>query len=405
MLAKAQEARQILDEEQLAFLADPRILAGQAQTIIPHNATFQTEDLDTYDSDCNDLSTAQAVLMANISNYGSNVISEIPNSETYLNDIDNQTQRIKPTLYDGVVMSNAHVAMPVIDDEETLILEEESRLKILTEDFGKCFSPQQELSACAVDNSTIEPSYTPPVIVDVPSELPKVESSNTSDSNTLVLSSRVKCSTSNYGSKPPGNKRNDKISQTPSRIKKNKIEAQPKKVNKLNRVVKPVCDVDVKHSLSKANSKILCAICNKFMFDGVHDKCLHDLVQNGNKRTKSAKKHIKQNIWKPTGHVFTDVGFKWKPIGRIFTIVCYALAKKTFRIYNRRTRIITETIHVTFDELTAMASEQFSSGPGLQGMTPTTSSTGLGLNPISQQPCLPPIRDDWDRLFQPMFDE
>ncbi|GKA32931.1 retrovirus-related pol polyprotein from transposon TNT 1-94 [Tanacetum coccineum] len=111
-----------------------------------------------------------------------------------------KAQWIKPTLYDGVVMSNAHVAMPVIDDEETLILEEESRSKMyekakdleviakkiahkpidyeklnrLTEDFGKCFSPQQELSACAVDNSTIEPSYTPPVIVDVPSELPKV---------------------------------------------------------------------------------------------------------------------------------------------------------------------------------------------------------------------------------------
>ncbi|GKA29860.1 retrovirus-related pol polyprotein from transposon TNT 1-94 [Tanacetum coccineum] len=52
-----------------------------------------------------------------------------------------------------------------------------------------------------------------------------------------------------------------------------------------------------------------------------------------------------------------------------------------------------------------MASEQFSSGPGLQGMTPVTSSTGLGFNPVSQQPCLPPIRDNWDWLFQPMFDE
>ncbi|GJS00178.1 integrase, catalytic region, zinc finger, CCHC-type containing protein [Tanacetum coccineum] len=46
-----------------------------------------------------------------------------------------------------------------------------------------------------------------------------------------------------------------------------------------------------------------------------------------------------------------------------------------------------------------------SSGPGLHYMTPVTSSTGLGSNPVSQQPCLPPIRDDWDRLFQPMFDE
>ncbi|GJV52309.1 hypothetical protein Tco_1448050, partial [Tanacetum coccineum] len=59
MLAEAQEAGQILDEEQLAFFADPRILASQAQTIIPHNAAFQTEDLDTYNSDWDDLSTAQ----------------------------------------------------------------------------------------------------------------------------------------------------------------------------------------------------------------------------------------------------------------------------------------------------------------------------------------------------------
>ncbi|GKG02358.1 hypothetical protein Tco_0309994, partial [Tanacetum coccineum] len=52
-----------------------------------------------------------------------------------------------------------------------------------------------------------------------------------------------------------------------------------------------------------------------------------------------------------------------------------------------------------------MASEQFSLGPGLQGTTHATSCTGLGSNPISQQPCMPPIRDDWDWLFQPMFDE
>ncbi|GJY49696.1 hypothetical protein Tco_0439652, partial [Tanacetum coccineum] len=80
-----------VDEEQLAFLADPGIPSSQAQTVIPHNAAFHTEDLNTYDSDYNDLSNAQAVLMANISNYGSDVILEVPNSETYLNDMDNQS--------------------------------------------------------------------------------------------------------------------------------------------------------------------------------------------------------------------------------------------------------------------------------------------------------------------------
>ncbi|GJX05180.1 hypothetical protein Tco_0191096 [Tanacetum coccineum] len=58
MLAKAQEAGQILDEEQLSFIADPGIPASQAQTVIPHNAAFHNEDLNTYDSDCDDLSNA-----------------------------------------------------------------------------------------------------------------------------------------------------------------------------------------------------------------------------------------------------------------------------------------------------------------------------------------------------------
>ncbi|GJV74086.1 retrovirus-related pol polyprotein from transposon TNT 1-94 [Tanacetum coccineum] len=96
-----------------------------------------------------------------------------------------KAQQIKPTLYNGAVMSKTHVAMPMIDDEGTLILEEESRSKILTDDFGKHFSLQQELSAEQAFwfhtlNPTIEPSYTPPVIVDVPSELPKVSLVNAS---------------------------------------------------------------------------------------------------------------------------------------------------------------------------------------------------------------------------------
>ncbi|GKF37167.1 hypothetical protein Tco_0113925, partial [Tanacetum coccineum] len=77
MLAEAQEAGQILNEEQLAFLADPGVLNGQpVQTIIPNNVAIQTEDRDTYDSDCDGISNAKSVLMANISNYDSDVISE-----------------------------------------------------------------------------------------------------------------------------------------------------------------------------------------------------------------------------------------------------------------------------------------------------------------------------------------
>ncbi|GJR86767.1 hypothetical protein Tco_0210778 [Tanacetum coccineum] len=86
------EARNFLDEEKLPFLADPGVPDGQVvQIIIPNNAAFQTEDRDTYDSDCDDISNAKVVLMANISNYGSDVISEVSYSETNLNDMENQS--------------------------------------------------------------------------------------------------------------------------------------------------------------------------------------------------------------------------------------------------------------------------------------------------------------------------
>ncbi|GKE65979.1 hypothetical protein Tco_1520140 [Tanacetum coccineum] len=89
--AEAQKAGQILDEEQLAFIADTGVPDSHAvQTIILNNAAFQTEDFDTYNSDYYDISNAQAVLMANISNYGSDVILEVPHSETNLNDMENQ---------------------------------------------------------------------------------------------------------------------------------------------------------------------------------------------------------------------------------------------------------------------------------------------------------------------------
>ncbi|GKD74074.1 retrovirus-related pol polyprotein from transposon TNT 1-94 [Tanacetum coccineum] len=83
----------------------------------------------------------------------------------------------------------------------------------------------------------------------------------------------LKCSTSKCGSKSIGNKRNDRISQTPSRNMKNKVEAQPRKVNKKNCVVKPVHDVDVKHSVLNTNFEPICATCKKSLFVDVHDMC------------------------------------------------------------------------------------------------------------------------------------
>ncbi|GKD08395.1 hypothetical protein Tco_1188080 [Tanacetum coccineum] len=81
MLDKAQEAGPILDEEQLAFLADLGISeVSVAQQTIPWNSAFQTEDLDAYDSNYDDISSAKAVLMANLSSCDPEVLSKDTNS-------------------------------------------------------------------------------------------------------------------------------------------------------------------------------------------------------------------------------------------------------------------------------------------------------------------------------------
>nr|GEU90078.1 retrovirus-related Pol polyprotein from transposon TNT 1-94 [Tanacetum cinerariifolium] len=98
----------------------------------------------------------------------------------------------------------------------------------------------------------------------------------------------------------------------------------------------------------------------------------------------------------PVRHIRTDNGTEF---------VNQTLREYYEQIYNRRTRRIVETIHVDFDELTAMASEQSSLGPALHEMTPATFSSGLVPKPTSSTPFVSLLRNDWDLLFQPLFDE
>nr|GFB50638.1 hypothetical protein [Tanacetum cinerariifolium] len=77
LLVKAQGNGKVLNEEELKFLADPGIAEGPVtQSVITHNAAYQADDLDAYDYDYDEISTAKAVLMANLSSYGSDVLSE-----------------------------------------------------------------------------------------------------------------------------------------------------------------------------------------------------------------------------------------------------------------------------------------------------------------------------------------
>nr|GFB96527.1 hypothetical protein [Tanacetum cinerariifolium] len=78
LLVQAHAEGKELDEEQLAFLANPGVSDGKVAQTITHNAAFQTDDQDAYDFNCNDISFAKAVLMASLSSCDSDVLSESP---------------------------------------------------------------------------------------------------------------------------------------------------------------------------------------------------------------------------------------------------------------------------------------------------------------------------------------
>ncbi|GJV77437.1 retrovirus-related pol polyprotein from transposon TNT 1-94 [Tanacetum coccineum] len=171
LLVQAQAHGQILNEEELAFLADLDIPEGQStQTVITHNAAYQADDLDAYDSDCDKLNSAKVALMANLSHYGSDALAEVHNHDNMNNNVAHQAvqvmsssqqsnvvnhseteitsdsniipysqyviesqqkaQQSKPKLYVGdIIVQTNPIVIP--DSEETLALAEESRSKML----------------------------------------------------------------------------------------------------------------------------------------------------------------------------------------------------------------------------------------------------------------------------------
>ncbi|GJV97005.1 putative ribonuclease H-like domain-containing protein [Tanacetum coccineum] len=89
-----------------------------------------------------------------------------------------------------------------------------------------------------------------------------------------------------------------------------------------------------------------------------------------------------------------DLG-KFQAKADIGIFVGYAPSRKGYRIYNKRTRRLMETIHVTFDEMhQSMAPVRMSSGPEPFIMTPGQLKSGLA-----------PTDKELEMLFQPMFDE
>nr|GEU99085.1 retrovirus-related Pol polyprotein from transposon TNT 1-94 [Tanacetum cinerariifolium] len=129
----------------------------QRTTVITHNAAYQADDLDAYNSDFDEINTAKVALMVNFSHYGLDDLAEVHNHDNVNHNLI---------------------------DQETLMLAEESRSKMILKQKDHMMS-EKKVNTTPVDyaNSVNSPEPTPstrPTKVEVPKELPKVTMVNTS---------------------------------------------------------------------------------------------------------------------------------------------------------------------------------------------------------------------------------
>ncbi|GJU12072.1 retrovirus-related pol polyprotein from transposon TNT 1-94 [Tanacetum coccineum] len=158
-----------------------------------------------------------------------------------------------------------------------------------------------------------------------------------------------------------------------------------------------------------------CYTQNRSLIHTLHNKTPYELVHD--KKPDLTFFLVFGALCYPTNDS-EDLG-KLQPTADIGIFVGYAPSRKGYRIYNKRTRRIMETIHVQFDELTEhMAPVQLSTGPAptflmpgqissglVPNPVPAAISSGLVPNPVPAAPYVPPTNKELEILFQLMFDE
>ncbi|GJS61881.1 retrovirus-related pol polyprotein from transposon TNT 1-94 [Tanacetum coccineum] len=156
-----------------------------------------------------------------------------------------------------------------------------------------------------------------------------------------------------------------------------------------------------------------CYTLNRSLVHTLHGKTYYELLKG--KKPNLQYFRVFGSLCYPTND-YDDVG-KLKAKADIGIFVGYAPTKKAYRIYNKRTRKIQETVHVTFDELTeGLTSVQISSGLAPQHMTSVPNSTEFELTALQsgrsrselvtdpEPPSVPPTKKQVDDLFQ-WFDD
>nr|GEZ03811.1 hypothetical protein [Tanacetum cinerariifolium] len=98
LLVQAHANGQVLQEEELEFLADPGMAKSSSnQNVVTTNAAYQANDLDAYDSDYDELNSIKIALMANLSHYDYDNMEEVNNQDNEANHLIHQEMQVPET--------------------------------------------------------------------------------------------------------------------------------------------------------------------------------------------------------------------------------------------------------------------------------------------------------------------
>nr|GEV67629.1 integrase, catalytic region, zinc finger, CCHC-type, peptidase aspartic, catalytic [Tanacetum cinerariifolium] len=180
-----------------------------------------------------------------------------------------------------------------------------------------------KLMAVTLVNKTKKIKVTEPITSSGNTPIKTTSSSNVVSNKPMISFTGINLPTSASGSQPSGNTKRDRIQQTQSRAKNNKLKAYPINVRTSFHNKKSVVNTKniayVPNSKLNVNSDLQCATCNGCLFSDNHDSCVLEFINSVNARVKlkSAKKPLNRKIWKPTGKVFTTIRYKWRPTGLV----------------------------------------------------------------------------------------
>ncbi|GJR00415.1 putative ribonuclease H-like domain-containing protein [Tanacetum coccineum] len=361
----------------------------QAQTVITHNATYQADDLDAYDSDCDELNTTKVALIANLSHYGSEALVEFLGTVKFRNDhvakilgygdyhIGNVTISIvyyveglghnlfpvgkkkpyKPKSEDTNQEKLYLLHMDLCGPMRVASVNGKKYILVIVDDYSrftwvKCLRSKDEAPDFII-------KFLKMIQVRLKVPVRRIRTDNgTEFVNQTLREYYEKVGISHETSVARSPQQNGVV----ERRNRTLIEAARTML------------IYAKASLFLWAEVVdtTCYTQNRSIIHLHHDKTPYDLLHD-----------------KPP-----DLSFL-----HVFCALCYS-TNDSENLGKLQPKAV-----IDFDELTAMASEQSSSGPALHDMTPATNSLGLVPNPHPSTPFVPPSRTDLDILFQPLFDE